>query len=133
MTPCSFMCVTEMFVSHGSTPAVWPKGGTLSSAGGPCLSGASWSALLRPASVRSNAASRGVTLHGAFRRVRPLLGPFAETKGPRLPGRNPATQKVTLTRELGTQVRCVHLPTFFYWQNPRWILDKHRRFSSASY
>jgi len=30
------------------------------------------------------------TVNGASRRARPLLGPFAETKGPRLPGRNPA-------------------------------------------
>ncbi|WNM63557.1 hypothetical protein [Candidatus Nitrospira neomarina] len=29
------------------TPAGWPKGGTLLSVGGPCLSHASWSALLR--------------------------------------------------------------------------------------
>ncbi len=28
-----------------------------------------------------------------------VLGPFAERKGPRLPGRNPATQKITLTQE----------------------------------
>ena len=64
--PRSFMCVPERFVSHGPTPAVWPKGGTLSSAGGPCLSGASWSALLRLASVRSNEARRGVNGFGAF-------------------------------------------------------------------
>jgi hypothetical protein len=31
-----------------------------------------------------------------------VLGPFAETKGPRLPGRNPAPQKIILIRELGT-------------------------------
>ena len=56
-----------------------------------------------------------------------VLGPFAETKGPRLPGRNPATQKNTLTRELGTQVGFVHLPTLFDWQNPRWAHDKNRK------
>ena len=66
MAPRSFMWVTEMFVSHGPTPAVWPKGGMLSSAGGPCLSAASWSALLRLASVRSNETRRGVTGFGAF-------------------------------------------------------------------
>ena len=53
-------------VFYGPTPAVWPKGGTLSSAGGPCLSGASWSALPRLASVRSNGARRGVNGFGAF-------------------------------------------------------------------
>jgi len=53
-------------VFYGPTPAVWPKGGTLSSAGGPCLSGASWSALPRLASVRSNEARRGVNGFGAF-------------------------------------------------------------------
>jgi hypothetical protein len=29
MVPPSFMCLSERFV-HGPTPAVWPKGGTLS-------------------------------------------------------------------------------------------------------
>ena len=42
-----------------------------------------------------------------------VLGPFAETKGPRLPGRNPATQNLTLTPELGTPARCVYLPVLF--------------------
>jgi len=50
MAPRSFMWITEMVVPHGPTPAVWPKGWTLSSAAGPCLSGASWSALRRLAS-----------------------------------------------------------------------------------
>ena len=53
-------------VFYGPTPAVWTKGGTLSSAGGPCLSGASWPALPRLASVRSNEARRGVNGFGAF-------------------------------------------------------------------
>jgi hypothetical protein len=30
-----------------------------------------------------------------------VLAPFAETKGARLPGRNPATQKITVIREFG--------------------------------
>jgi hypothetical protein len=30
-----------------------------------------------------------------------VLGPFAETKGPRLPGRNPATPNITLKRRTG--------------------------------
>ncbi|HBP86349.1 MAG TPA: hypothetical protein DD706_01475 [Nitrospiraceae bacterium] len=34
-----------------------------------------------------------------------VLGPFAETKEPRLPGRNPATQSITLKR--GTRYRSV--------------------------
>ena len=50
----SFLWDSERVVSHGPTPAGWPKGGTLLSAGGPCLSGASWPALLRLASVPSN-------------------------------------------------------------------------------
>ena len=53
------------------TPAGWPKGGTLLSASGPCLSRASWSAPLRLASLPSNEARRGVN----------GFGPFAETKG----------------------------------------------------
>jgi hypothetical protein len=32
-----------------------------------------------------------------------VLSPFAETKGPRLPGRNPATQKGTVIREFDTK------------------------------
>ena len=80
--PRSFMCVPERFVSHGSTPAVWPKGGTLSSAGGPCVSpsirlrtgSASWSALLRLASLPSHEARRGVSGFGPFcRNKRPVL------------------------------------------------------------
>ena len=49
-----------------STPAVWPKGGTLSSAGGPCSSLASWSALCKMASLLFNEARRGVIGFGAF-------------------------------------------------------------------
>ena len=37
-----------------------------------------------------------------------VLGPFAETKGPRLPGRNPATQKILVIREFEKKI---HLPT----------------------
>jgi len=55
-----------MVDSQGLTPAVWPKGGTLSSAGGPCLSGASWSALLKLAAVPFNEARRGVNGFGPF-------------------------------------------------------------------
>jgi len=35
-------------------------------------------------------ADLGGTVNGASRRARPLLGPFPERKGPRLPGRNQA-------------------------------------------
>jgi len=41
-------------------------------------------------SALSDVADLGGTVNAASRRGRPLLGPFAETKGPRLPGRNPA-------------------------------------------
>ena len=44
--------------------------------------------------------------------VEMVLGPFAETKGHRLPGKNPAIQKNALTRKLGAQMPWVHLPTF---------------------
>ncbi len=66
MPPRSFMFVPEWFIFHVPTPAVWPKGWTLSSVGGPCLSGASWSALLRLASIRSQEARRGVNGFGSF-------------------------------------------------------------------
>ena len=61
-------------------PAVWPYRWTPSYFGEPCLSVASWLApsLLRPSvPVKPGGASM-------------VLGPFAETKGPRPPGRNPA-------------------------------------------
>jgi hypothetical protein len=48
-----------------------------------------------------------------------VLGPFAETKGSRLPGRNPATQKNTLTQELVKQVRRNYLLTIFDWQSSK--------------
>jgi len=114
MDPGSFMCVTEMFVSHGQTPAVWPEGRRLSSTGGPLspsarlrTGSASWTALLKLASVPLNEAGWGVTMHGASQRARPLLGSFAPQQrlrpsgrakqGARLPGRNPATQETPLT------------------------------------
>jgi len=76
------MCVPERFVSHGPTPAVWPTEGTLSSAGGPCVSpsirlrtgSASGPALLRPAALPSHEARRGVSGFGPFcRNKRPVL------------------------------------------------------------
>ena len=70
-----------MALSGGPTPATRPSGRTLVSIGGPCLSAASWLVLLFVTSAQSDAAG-GASL---------VLGPFAEKKGPRLPGRNPAT------------------------------------------
>ena len=76
------MCIPERFFPHDSTPAVWPKGVTLSSAGGPCVSpsirlrtgSASGPALLRLASISSHEARRGVTGFGAFcQNKRPVL------------------------------------------------------------
>ena len=66
MVPSSFIWIPAMFVSHGPTPAGWPTGGTLSSVGRPCLSGASWPALLKVASVLSHEARRGVSGFGSF-------------------------------------------------------------------
>jgi len=48
-----------------------------------------------------------------------VLEPFAGTKGSRLPGRNPANQKITLTQELVKQVSRDYLLTLFDWQNPK--------------
>jgi len=56
-----------------------------------------------------------------------VLGPFAGTKEPRLPGQNPATQKITLTRGLGTQVRSVYPSTLSYRKTPRWIPANNKR------
>jgi len=73
---------TLLLVPSGDpTPATRPSGRTLLEIGGPCLSAASWLALLLVASVQS-VETGGASL---------VLGPFANTKGPRLPGRNPAT------------------------------------------
>ena len=49
-----------------STPSVWSSGRTHLKTGGPCLSAASWTALLRFASVPSNMAERGVIGFGSF-------------------------------------------------------------------
>ncbi len=62
------------------TPAVWPSRRTLFLSGGPCLSAVSWPALFLAfvPSFLPDWASM-------------VLGPFAETKGPRLPGRTPVS------------------------------------------
>ena len=54
---------------------------------------------------RSEFARRRSRLHGAghpkgHATATMVLGPFAETKGPRLPGRNPAIPKITWTLQL---------------------------------
>ncbi len=105
----ALLATPSLVPSGGPTPATQPSGRTLGSIGGPCLSAASWRALLVLASVQSTEAG-GASL---------VLGPFAKTKGPRLPGRNPATQKITLTREWGTSVRCVHQPSLFRREKPK--------------
>jgi hypothetical protein len=51
-----------------------------------------------------------------------VWGPFAETKGSRLPGRNPATAITTWTLKLVQQVP--HVPTVVEGEKPRWIPDK---------
>ena len=54
------------FCSPYSTPAARPSGGTLERTGGPCLSAASWAALLRLASSQSDEAGLGVNGFGSF-------------------------------------------------------------------
>jgi hypothetical protein len=44
-----------------------------------------------------------------------VLPTFAKTKVGRLPGRNPATQNITLTPELEKLIRSLLLTTRFYW------------------
>jgi hypothetical protein len=73
---------TQLFVFHGPTPAIWPKGSTLKKIGGPCLSpstrlridSASWPVLPSPAFTQSHKARRGVTGFGSF--------PFTTTVAP---------------------------------------------------
>jgi len=63
------------------TPAGRPLDRTLVSLCGPCLSVASWRTLRRLASAPSHMARQGVTVYGASRSARPLLGTFAPHKG----------------------------------------------------
>ncbi|HNP96605.1 MAG TPA: hypothetical protein PKJ63_13285 [Cyclobacteriaceae bacterium] len=86
-------------------PADRPTGLTLKSKGGPCPSLASWAAPPLPASARFNVADLGGIGFGSF----------CQTKGPRLPGRDPATQNITWIRELETHIQCVHPPAYFIW------------------
>src|SRR5690606_23583786 len=61
-----YMRVTDKFSSYVPTPAVWPNGGTPSAAGGPCLSEASWPALLSWCPSVPIEARRGVNGFGSF-------------------------------------------------------------------
>ena len=54
-----------------------------------------------------------------------VLAPFAETKGARLPGRNPATPKITMIRELDKKERLIHRPTRLIWKISKYISEKH--------
>jgi hypothetical protein len=55
-----------VFFRSYPTPADWPKGGVLPSGGGPCVSAASWRALLCLATISSNLARWGVIGFGSF-------------------------------------------------------------------
>jgi hypothetical protein len=81
----------RMVPSGGLTPAIRPSGRMLVSIGGPCLSAASWRALLVIASAQSGEPG-GASV---------VLGPFAKTKGSRLPGRNSATPQIAWTDTVG--------------------------------
>jgi hypothetical protein len=54
-----------------------------------------------------------------------VLATFAGTKVARLPGRNPATQKLTVIREFGKKERLIHQPTLLSWKISRLISDEH--------
>jgi hypothetical protein len=54
-----------------------------------------------------------------------VLAPFAGTKGARLPGRNPAIQKITVIREFAKKDRLFHQPTLLSWKISRLISDEH--------
>jgi len=65
-----------LFLQFCPTPAARPPGRTLSSLGGPCLSAASWAALLGFASVHSDVTGSGVNGFGSFcRNKRSSAGP----------------------------------------------------------
>jgi len=54
-----------------------------------------------------------------------VLATFAGTKVARLPGRNPATQTITVIREFGKKERRIPQPTRLNWKNARLISDEH--------
>jgi hypothetical protein len=60
--------------------------------------------------------------------MRKLLPSGRAKQQARLPGRNPALQNITLTREVGAQMGCVYRAARFQrGKNPRWIPHKHRK------
>ncbi len=82
------------------------------------MSGASWSALLRLASVRSNEARRGVTGFGAFCR----------NKRASPAGAKPGNTRTSRGHESwGHTCEAFTCQRFFTWQPPRWIPDTHRQ------
>ncbi len=54
-----------------------------------------------------------------------VLAPFAETKGARLPGRTPATQKITVIWEFSTTEALIYRPTLLNWTISKYISNKH--------
>ncbi len=54
-----------------------------------------------------------------------VLATFAETKVARLPGRNPATQKIIVIRSSVKKELLIHRPTLLNWKIARYISDKH--------
>ncbi len=54
-----------------------------------------------------------------------VLATFAGTKVARLPGRNPATQTITVIREFGKKERLIHQPALLSWKISRLISDEH--------
>ena len=117
MVPRSFMWSPEWFVSHGPTPAVWPKGGMLSSAGGPCLSpstklrinSASGSAFPKFASVLSHEAGRGVN---GFRA-------FCRKKRASPAGTKPGNTEHHIDTNWGHQCHGL-FSRYFFLETPRW-------------
>ncbi len=119
MASRSFVWGTEMFVSRGPTPAVWPKGGTLSSVGGPCLSEASWSALLRLASNRFNKARRGVTAACCVSKSVTVIGSFCRNKRASPAGAKPGFTENHVDTRGGDKVRYAHRPALFRRKKPK--------------
>ncbi len=53
-----------------------------------------------------------------------VLATFAGTKVARLPGRNPATQTITVIQESGKKERLIHQSTLLSWKISRLISDE---------
>ena len=89
----------------------------------------SWRALFEQSELDRPPESRGrpITMRSDWTSM--VLGPFAETKGPRLPGRNPATSKIAWTWSFDKRVRrfVLNKDLVVFKGYVRWIPAKNKQ------